>query len=107
MNNQFQGGLQTQSHEITVEDLPINGNIPEWLVGSLVRNTPAQYEIKARSYRHWIDGLAMLHSFAFENGRVSYRNRFIQSRAYRENNVTGLSSAGIISDLRSLRSETV
>ncbi|NJO42965.1 MAG: carotenoid oxygenase family protein [Cyanobacteria bacterium RU_5_0] len=31
----------------------------------------------------------MLHSFAFENGRVSYRNRFIQSRAYRENNETG------------------
>jgi beta,beta-carotene 9',10'-dioxygenase len=88
MNHQFQGGLQTQSHEITVEDLPINGNIPEWLIGSLVRNTPAQYEIKARSYRHWIDGLAMLHSFAFENGRVSYRNRFIQSRAYRENNKT-------------------
>ncbi|NJO42966.1 MAG: carotenoid oxygenase family protein [Cyanobacteria bacterium RU_5_0] len=46
MNNQFKGGLQTQNHEITVEELSIEGNIPEWLVGSLVRNTPAQYEIK-------------------------------------------------------------
>jgi beta,beta-carotene 9',10'-dioxygenase len=89
MNNQFKGGLETQSHEIAVEELSVEGNIPGWLVGSLVRNTPAQYEIKERSYRHWFDGLAMLHSFAFENGRVSYRNRFIQSKAYRENNETG------------------
>jgi beta,beta-carotene 9',10'-dioxygenase len=89
MNNQFSGGLETQSHEIPVEELSVEGNIPEWLIGSLIRNTPAQYEIKERSYRHWFDGLAMLHSFAFANGRVSYRNRFIQSKAYRENNETG------------------
>jgi beta,beta-carotene 9',10'-dioxygenase len=89
MSNQFKGGLKTQSHEIVVEELSVEGNIPDWLVGSLIRNTPAQYEIKDRSYRHWFDGLAMLHSFAFENGRVSDRNRFIQSRGYRENNETG------------------
>jgi beta,beta-carotene 9',10'-dioxygenase len=89
MHNQFKGGLETQSHEITVEVLSVEGNIPKWLVGSLIRNTPAQYEIKERSYRHWFDGLAMLHSFAFENGQVSYRNRFIQSKGYRENNETG------------------
>jgi beta,beta-carotene 9',10'-dioxygenase len=89
MSNQFKGGLKTQSHEIVVEELSVEGNIPEWLVGSLIRNTPAQYEIKDRSYRHWFDGLAMLHSFAFENGRVSYRNRFIRSKGYLENNETG------------------
>jgi beta,beta-carotene 9',10'-dioxygenase len=89
MNNKFKGGLETQSHEIVVEELAVEGNIPHWLVGSLIRNTPAQYEIGAQSYRHWFDGLAMLHSFAFENGRVSYRNRFINSRAWRENNETG------------------
>jgi beta,beta-carotene 9',10'-dioxygenase len=89
MSNQFKGGLKTQSHEIVVEELSVEGNIPEWLVGSLIRNTPAQYEIKDRSYRHWFDGLAMLHSFSFEQGRVSYRNRFLQSKGYRENNETG------------------
>jgi beta,beta-carotene 9',10'-dioxygenase len=89
MNNQFKGGLTTQNHEITVEELAVKGDIPQWLVGSLIRNTPAQYEIGARSYRHWFDGLAMLHSFTFENGRVSYRNRFLQSKGYRENNETG------------------
>lgn len=89
MNDKFKGGLATQSHEIVVEELAVEGKIPQWLVGSLIRNTPAQYEIGARSYRHWFDGLAMLYSFTFENGRVSYRNRFIESKAHRENNETG------------------
>jgi beta,beta-carotene 9',10'-dioxygenase len=89
MNNRFKGGFTTQNHEIAVEELVVEGNIPQWLVGSLIRNTPAQYEIGTRSYRHWFDGLAMLHSFRFENGRVSYRNRFIESKAYHENNKTG------------------
>jgi hypothetical protein len=34
----------------------------------VIRNTPAQFEIGAQSYRHWFDGLAMLYSFTFENG---------------------------------------
>jgi beta,beta-carotene 9',10'-dioxygenase len=89
MNNKFKGGLETQSHEIAVEELAVEGNIPQWLVGSLIRNTPAQFEIGAQSYRHWFDGLAMLYSFTFENGRVSYRNRFVESKAHRENNETG------------------
>lgn len=89
MNNKFKGGLETQSHEIIVAELAVEGTIPQWLVGSLIRNTPAQYEIGERSYRHWFDGLAMLYSFTFENGRVSYRNRFIESKAHRENNETG------------------
>ena len=89
MNNKFKGGLETQSHEIVVEELAVEGKIPHWLVGSLIRNTPAQFEIGAQQYRHWFDGLAMLYSFTFENGRVSYRNRFIQSKARRQNNEAG------------------
>jgi beta,beta-carotene 9',10'-dioxygenase len=89
VNNKFKGGLETQSHEIAVEELAVEGHIPQWLVGSLIRNTPAQFEIGGQSYRHWFDCLAMLYSFTFENGRVTYRNRFIDSKAHRENNETG------------------
>jgi carotenoid cleavage dioxygenase-like enzyme len=32
MNNKFKGGLETQSHEIAVEELAVEGNIPHWLV---------------------------------------------------------------------------
>ncbi|MBC8134999.1 MAG: carotenoid oxygenase family protein [Fibrella sp.] len=89
MHNQFKGGLQTQNKEIVVEELSVEGQIPPWLVGSLIRTTPAQFEVGGQSYRHWFDGLAMLHSFAFQEGRVSYRNRFLESKTYCESNQSG------------------
>jgi carotenoid cleavage dioxygenase-like enzyme len=33
--------------------------------------------------RHWFDGLAMLHKYAFRDGRVAYANRFLDTQAYR------------------------
>ena len=32
--------------------------------------------------RHWFDGQAMLHRFAFADGKVSYANRFLETKAY-------------------------
>ncbi len=32
---------------------------------------------------HWFDGLAMLHRFTIDDGRVSYGSRFLESRSYR------------------------
>ncbi len=58
--------------------------IPEWLTGALVRTGPARFEVGHTEYNHWFDGLAMLHKFAFDSGRVSYANRYLGSRAYNE-----------------------
>jgi carotenoid cleavage dioxygenase-like enzyme len=68
MPNQFVQGLTTQRTELQNERLPVQGQLPAWLSGTLVRNTPAQYEVGAQSYRHWFDGLAMLHAFAIQDG---------------------------------------
>ncbi len=38
---------------------------------------------------HWFDGFAMLHRFGIADGRVSYANRFLQSKAYRAAEETG------------------
>ncbi|GAB3641348.1 carotenoid oxygenase family protein [Spirosoma arcticum] len=89
MGNLFKGGLETQPNEITIDQLPVRGKLPAWLTGALLRTGPAQFEVGPDSYRHWFDGLAMLHRFAFADGRVSYRNRFLQSLAFRENNAEG------------------
>lgn len=37
------------------------------------------------SYNHWFDGMAMLHQFKIEDGKVTYRSRFLQSDAYKKN----------------------
>jgi carotenoid cleavage dioxygenase-like enzyme len=82
-------GFVTQEREVSVDDLPITGSLPAWLTGSLVRTGPAKFEVGERSYNHWFDGLAMLHRFGFADGRVSYANRFLQTRAYRAAHETG------------------
>src|SRR3954470_14756390 len=75
-------GFSDQNEELTVDRIALEGRLPEWLSGSLVRVTPAKFGTSQGTIRHWFDGLAMLHRFAFEGGRVSYANRFIRSDSY-------------------------
>ena len=82
-------GLVTLDHETEVDALPVEGALPPWLAGSLLRTGPAKFEAGERSVRHWFDGLAMLHRYSFEEGRVSYANRFLHSRAWRAVQETG------------------
>lgn len=76
-------GFTTLEQEVTVESLPVDGVLPSWLRGSLLRTGPAKFEIGAQHMRHWFDGLAMLHRFTLADGRVSYGNRYLESRSYR------------------------
>lgn len=73
-------GFQTLEHETTVDALPLEGELPSWLSGSLLRTGPAKFEVGEHRYRHWFDGQAMLHRFSFGGGVVSYGNRFQQGR---------------------------
>ena len=79
----YAAGLESLGEEIEVASLPVAGAFPPWLQGSLIRTGPARWEVGEQRMRHWFDGLAMLHRFGFEGGRVSYANRFLRSRAYR------------------------
>src|SRR3954451_9490333 len=82
-------GFQDLNDERVIDSLEVEGTIPAWLQGSLLRTGPAKYEIGERTVNHWFDGLAMLHRFAFADGEVSYRNRFLESHAYKAAKETG------------------
>jgi carotenoid cleavage dioxygenase-like enzyme len=77
-------GFESLDRETEVPDLPVSGDVPSWLRGTLIRNGPAQFEIAGQSYNHWFDGLAMLHAFKIGGGQVSYRNRFLRSESRKE-----------------------
>ena len=79
----FNLGFKSLRSETFIPRLEVDGKMPEWLTGSLLRNGPALFEIGEEKFNHWFDGLAMLHAFSFERGRVSYRNRFLRSSAYK------------------------
>ncbi len=75
-------GFADLDEEVAVDSLPVTGVFPQWLSGTLLRTGPAKYDIGATTVNHWFDGLAMLHRFGFDDGRVSYRNRFLRSETY-------------------------
>ncbi|MCS4198440.1 carotenoid oxygenase family protein [Salinibacter ruber] len=77
-------GFESLNREIEASNLPVSGDLPGWLSGTLIRNGPGQFEIAGQSYNHWFDGLAMLHAFKIGEGKVSYRNRFLQSKSRTE-----------------------
>ena len=82
MSDMFKLGFG-KNEELKLDDLPVEGSVPDWLVGMLLRNGPGTFNVGAQQYRHWFDGLAMLHKFSFANGRVSYANKFLQTNAYK------------------------
>lgn len=95
----YSRGVTTLAQETVLANLPVQGALPAWLQGALVRNGPAKFEVGAQKYRHWFDGLGMLHRFAFQEGKVSYANKFLQSPDYREAQEQGrLTHAGFATD---------
>lgn len=77
-------GFRSLEEEIQIDSLPIEGKLPSWLEGSLIRNGPAKFEVGEESYNHWFDGLAMLHAFDIADGEVAYANRFLHSQSHDE-----------------------
>ncbi len=79
----YGAGFRSLTREIVEPiGLTVSGELPPWLEGALLRTGPSKFEVGTRTYNHWFDGLAMLHRFAFKQGRVSYANRFLQSKAF-------------------------
>src|SRR5262249_24927642 len=76
-------GFDSLEQETRVDRLPLEGELPSWLSGSLLRTGPARWEVGEQTMRHWFDGFAMLHHFGNADGAVSYANRFLETKAYR------------------------
>ncbi|XP_030009829.1 beta,beta-carotene 9',10'-oxygenase-like isoform X1 [Sphaeramia orbicularis] len=76
-----------QSVEETPEPISteVQGTIPSWLNGNLLRNGPGKFEFGNTHYNHWFDGMALLHKFNIQGGQVTYMSRFLQSDAYKKN----------------------
>lgn len=79
----FELGFGKTDAEIQVDQLPLIGQFPAWLRGTLIRNGPGTFHVGDETYRHWFDGLAMLHKFTFANGVVAYTNNYLDTQSYR------------------------
>jgi carotenoid cleavage dioxygenase-like enzyme len=77
-------GFHSLRTEVRDRELPVEGTIPAWLSGTLIRNGPGLFESGGERVNHWFDGLAMLRRYSFEDGAVRYTNRFLRSDAYED-----------------------
>lgn len=84
----FEPGFRRDMEERSADDLRVSGEIPDWISGNLYRNGPGQVNLD-KPMNHWFDGLAMLHKYRIEKGKVSYMSRFLDCRAYRSFRETG------------------
>lgn len=82
----YEAGFSDLTEEVQDRQLTVEGDLPEWLEGSLIRNGPARWTVGDDGTRaeadHWFDGLAHLTRFSFENGDLHYTNHFPRTEAY-------------------------
>ena len=74
--------------EITARDMPVIGEVPRDLAGVYVRNGPNR-RWQAPGRYHWFDGDGMLHAAHVQDGRVTYRNRWIRTPGLAAENEAG------------------
>jgi carotenoid cleavage dioxygenase-like enzyme len=91
-------GFTSLDEETAVDRLPVTGELPGWLTGSLVRVTPAKLEIGDRRIAHWFDGVAMINRFGFADGSVSYANRYLDSSGKRDADAGEIRHSGFATD---------
>src|SRR5690606_16163612 len=67
----------------------VEGTLPAGLRGTLYRNGPGRFDLGGHRKRHLLDGDGMIQAFRFEDGRVHYRNRFVQTRKFIKEQAAG------------------
>jgi Retinal pigment epithelial membrane protein len=75
----FSGNYTPISIEADAFDLPLRGELPKDLAGTLYRNGPNPQFAPRDSSHHWFIGDGMIHAFHVADGRVSYRNRWVRT----------------------------
>ncbi|MBV8950966.1 MAG: carotenoid oxygenase family protein [Actinobacteria bacterium] len=69
--------------EVDVDDVRVEGRLPEDLNGRYLRNGPNPQFAPIGSYTYPFDGDGMVHMLTFDHGKVGYRNRWVTTRGLR------------------------
>ncbi len=67
-------------HDYTIDE--VTGELPAELRGTVYRNGPGKMEAGGTPLGHIFDGDGMLSMYSMSDGRVRFRNRFVQTKHY-------------------------
>lgn len=93
----LQGNFAPVREEVTADDLTVVGKLPPEMDGMFVRNGPNPQFPPIKNY-HVFEGDGMLHGVRIQNGRASYRNRYIRTPYWKAERAAGRSLFGSFLD---------
>lgn len=67
----------------------VKGKIPEGLKGTLYRNGPGRFDRGNVRKNNLLDGDGMIQAFCFEDGKVTYQNKYVQTEKLQEEERAG------------------
>ena len=82
------GAFAPIASERSFDHLEVEGEVPADLNGVYVRNGPNR-KFAAEGRYHWFDGDGMVHAIKLEDGRATYRNRWVESAGLQEERKAG------------------
>lgn len=86
--------------EETLTNLPIQGTVPKDLNGVYLRNGPNP-RFKPKGAYHPFDGDGMIHAAQFKDGKLTYRNKWVRTEGWLENDAKGEETYwGVMSSLK-------
>ena len=88
LNPYLTGNFAPVETELTVDQLPVVGELPAELRGMFVRNGPNP-QFSPLGLYHWFDGDGMLHGVHIQDGKASYRNRYIRTQGFEQERQAG------------------
>ena len=74
--------------EVTLDNLTVVGEIPADLNGVYLRNGPNP-RFEPKGAHHFFDGDGMIHAACFRNGKLTYRNKWVRTDGWLENDKRG------------------
>lgn len=75
----FRGNFAPITFEAEADNLPVRGELPMGLHGTLYRNGPNPQFAPRDFNHHWFIGDGMVHAFHIADGRVAYHNRWVRT----------------------------
>ncbi|MBV9385730.1 MAG: carotenoid oxygenase family protein [Chroococcidiopsidaceae cyanobacterium CP_BM_ER_R8_30] len=85
----WQKGYESLKSEFDYWIDDVEGQIPAKLNGTLFRNGPGLLDVNGHPIHHPFDGDGMISAITFTNGRAHFRNRFVRTAAYLEEQAAG------------------
>jgi len=79
-------GVIQDMEEMDPTKCHVEGKVPHWLAGDILRNGPGKFGNGEDTYNHWFDGYSCLHKFSIKpDGSITFQSKFLDTEILQDN----------------------